>query len=284
MGMAMIIYSRSPRARLPMSTLGPFLIHLFLYMILRSVELPMIPTTKIRQEMMVFTYLKACLISVGFLHMGGCGLRGWPGCGGGSTTEALFLEGSNASGPPWESRTNLEAAASATIKRHSSVMALILTEVSPKVCRSKKTHFRHKRVQTLGLAPELAMSESKLSCRENSSTIKTENLLHVWNEDTNFPRYMLRWRPAVIVSSPLWTKVSNVLMMHKKTFMIWRGWILFTFDSSRKPTITLMTDHRSYTFRLASRPFLFTTCANLSLSSILAYDEKNCLLCKHYNL
>lgn len=90
----------------------------------------MIPTTKIRQETMVFTYLKACLISVGFMHIGGKEPRGRPGCGGRSGTEAFFLEGSEASGPPRESRMNREAPTSATIRRHSRATALILTRAS----------------------------------------------------------------------------------------------------------------------------------------------------------
>lgn len=87
----------------------------------------MSPTTKIRQDTRVFTYLKACLISVGFMHMGGKEPRARPGCGGGSGREALLLDGSEASGPASESRANLEAATSATIRRHSRATALILT-------------------------------------------------------------------------------------------------------------------------------------------------------------
>lgn len=100
-------------------------------MILSSVELPIIPTTKIRQDTMVFTYLKAYLISVGFMHMGGKEARGRLGCGGGSRMEELFLEDSEASGSSWELRMTLEPPASATIRRHSrATRALILTWAS----------------------------------------------------------------------------------------------------------------------------------------------------------
>lgn len=101
--------------------------HLFLYMIRSSVELPMIPTTKIRQDTMVFTYLKAYFISVGFMHMGGKDPRGRPCREGGRRLEALFLEGSEASIPPLESRTNREAPTSMAIRRHSRATALIFT-------------------------------------------------------------------------------------------------------------------------------------------------------------
>lgn len=45
-------------------------------MIRSSVEFPMIPTTKIKQEMTVLMYLNVCLISLGLAHMGGKGIRG----------------------------------------------------------------------------------------------------------------------------------------------------------------------------------------------------------------
>lgn len=122
----MIIYSRSPRARLPIRTLGPFLMHLFLYMILSSVELPMMPTTKIRQETMVFTYLKAYLISVGFKHMGGETPCGRAGTWGGGGVEVSFLGGSETSVATWESRINREAAASPASRRHSRRTVFIL--------------------------------------------------------------------------------------------------------------------------------------------------------------
>lgn len=109
-----------------MRTLGPFLMHLFLYMILSSVELPMMPTTKIRQETMVFTYLKAYLISVGFKHMGGEAPRGPAGLWGGGGAEVSFLGGSVTSAAAWESRMNRDATASPANSRHSRTMALIL--------------------------------------------------------------------------------------------------------------------------------------------------------------
>ncbi len=99
----------------------------------------MIPTTKIRQETMVFTYLNAFLISVGFTHMGGNEPRGRAGCSGGSGTEALFLESSEALELLWESRTNREAPTSATIRRHSRAMALILARAS----HSRSRTFAH---------------------------------------------------------------------------------------------------------------------------------------------
>lgn len=90
----------------------------------------MIPTTKIRQDTMVFTYLKAYLISVGFTHIGGNEPLGRAGCRGGSGTEALFFEGSGALEPLWESRMKREAPTSATIRRHSRAMALIFKQAS----------------------------------------------------------------------------------------------------------------------------------------------------------
>ena len=112
-------------------------------MILSSVELPIIPTTKIRQDTMVFTYLKACLISVGFMHMGGKEPRGRPGCCGGSGTDVLLLEVSEASGPPWVSRANLEAPTTATIRRHIRARALIFTRAS----HSRSKMFAHSKAR-----------------------------------------------------------------------------------------------------------------------------------------
>ena len=103
--------------------------HLFLYMILRSDELPMIPTTKMRQDTMVFTYLKAYLISVRFLHMGGKEPRGRTGCKGGRDSEALFAEGSDTSEMAWESRMKRDAPTSTASRRQNRAVALILAQV-----------------------------------------------------------------------------------------------------------------------------------------------------------
>lgn len=114
--------------------------HLFLYMILSSVELPMMPTTKIRQETMVFTYLKAYLISVGFKHMGGEAPRGRAGIWGGGGAEVLFLGGSETSATIWESRMKREEVASPASSRHSRTTARILPQMSSLALTFQKTH------------------------------------------------------------------------------------------------------------------------------------------------
>lgn len=90
----------------------------------------MMPTTKIRQETMVFTYLKAYLISVGFKHIGGEAPRGpagiWGGGCGGGGAEVSFLGSSVTSATAWESRTNRDAVALPASSRHSRTMAFIL--------------------------------------------------------------------------------------------------------------------------------------------------------------
>lgn len=67
----MVMYIRSPSARLAMRALGPFLMHLCWYIILRRVALPIMPTTNTITEMMVLMYLKYPLMEVFTRHIGG---------------------------------------------------------------------------------------------------------------------------------------------------------------------------------------------------------------------
>lgn len=69
--MSMAMYIRSPRARLAMRALGPFLMLLFWYIILSRVAFPIIPTAKIKQDNTVLMYLKAVLMDVVCRQVGG---------------------------------------------------------------------------------------------------------------------------------------------------------------------------------------------------------------------
>ncbi|KAL0185047.1 hypothetical protein M9458_020743, partial [Cirrhinus mrigala] len=60
----------SPKARLPMRILGPFLMHLCSLIILRRVTFPTIPNRNTKHETTVLMYLKASLICAGPEHIG----------------------------------------------------------------------------------------------------------------------------------------------------------------------------------------------------------------------
>lgn len=69
--MSMAMYMRSPRARLAIRALGPFLMLLFWEIILSRVAFPMIPTANITQDSTVLMYLKAVWIDVACRQLGG---------------------------------------------------------------------------------------------------------------------------------------------------------------------------------------------------------------------
>lgn len=139
----------------------------------------MMPTTKIRQETMVFTYLKAYLISVGFKHMGGEAPRGQAGIWAGGGAEVSFPWGS---GTVWESRTKREAAASPASSRHSRATARILHRTSSLARTFQKTHARLQAGTLAGVAPTGLGLERTLKEKKENHHFKerTVSQFHIW--------------------------------------------------------------------------------------------------------
>lgn len=77
MGRVMVMYIRSPRARLAIRAFGPFLMLLFWWIIRSRVMLPMTPTAKMRQDRTVLMYLNAICMEGVCRQMGGA--RDWSG-------------------------------------------------------------------------------------------------------------------------------------------------------------------------------------------------------------
>lgn len=67
----MAMYIRSPRARLAIRALGPFLMFLFWRIIRSRVMLPMTPTAKMRQDRTMLMYLNAICMEVVRRQLGG---------------------------------------------------------------------------------------------------------------------------------------------------------------------------------------------------------------------
>ncbi len=70
MGISIKMCKMSPKARLAMRILGPFLMHLCSLIILRRVTFPTIPNRNTKHETMLLMYLKAPLIRAGPEHIG----------------------------------------------------------------------------------------------------------------------------------------------------------------------------------------------------------------------